>query len=119
MEGKYGRLFTIEDVQQILNWGRLEGSPESAMGIVADIDERESLRPLTFPADEPLFLLRGQDKAASLAIASTQPHATGVDYAQASLNVGASQDHLSAAWKAAAEMRDWQEANPERVKVPD
>lgn len=116
--GKYGRLFTEADIRLLAaRW--LGGRPMGPDIMVETLDDLERAGRLTFPADEPLFLLRGQDRAASFAIASTQPESTGIDYAQAALNVGATHRHLDEVWKAAARMREWQAANPDRVKVPD
>lgn len=106
MEGKYGRLFTEGDVKKMLRLAVLEGAP-SPEEQIAEFDRRGEL---TFPADEPLFLLRGQDKAAPGTI-------TG--YLMCANAAGASIEHASAARKAGRAMAEWQAEHPDRVKVPD
>lgn len=118
MEAKYGRLFTEGDVKRMLEMAVLEGAPPAEEQIAA----HEEKGWLTFPADEPLFLLRGQDECAPDAIA-TGARAGGerypIDYVQSCLNRRSPGEHIQAVWQAAADMRDWQKANPERVKVAD
>lgn len=122
MEGKYGRLFTEEDVAKLL---RLQHDRSFRAGMVEEgvgCDDEELMRPATvhdaaeggielrFPADEPLFLLRGQDLAA---------HGGAWSYAYEASRIGASIDFVTVALKAANDIRDWQEEHPDRVKVPD
>lgn len=118
MEGKYGRLFTEDDVKRMLNMAVLEGAPSPAEQI-AGFDAQGLL---TFPADEPLFLLRGQDKAAPEAISAAERVPLGyegpIDYAERAVEAGALPPHIIAVERAARMMRDWQREHPERVKVP-
>lgn len=62
------------------------------------------------PDDEPVFVIRGKDKAAVNAIRS---------YARAAYDIGAGQVLLENAHDCANEIKDWQEGHPEQVKVPD
>jgi hypothetical protein len=115
MDSKYGRLFTEEDVQRIIDYSHGTG-----IDTPAEIVERLELgdHPVTFPADEPLFLLRAQDEAAPRAIAMCGRFEDG-NYVHHAGEVGASTAHLQPAADAALRMVEWQEANPDRVKVPD
>lgn len=124
---KYGRLFTEEDAFQLV-WEALGGSMagvthDRARGSFAralrDLDACDREYGLTFPADEPLFLLRGQDKAAPTAIRDNHPPGYTRDYFTAAHEAGADLPHLDAIKAAAVEMREWQRANPDRVKAPD
>lgn len=119
------RLFTERDVLMLMKVAHDEGWRTGANGGGAFYRASDGLRefeekppryvaPLTFPADEPLFLLRGQDSAAPAAIAG----GSNIDYAQACLNAGAPGSYLRAVWVAAAAMRDWQSEHSGRVKVP-
>lgn len=60
MDSKYGRLFTQTDVETIVEL--LDPNGFDAASVQAAIDELGSQA--QFPADEPLFLLRGQDRYA-------------------------------------------------------
>jgi hypothetical protein len=128
-EGKYGRLFTEDDVLRIMRYG----DPGSWADTLAMFDSGER-GPLTFPADEPLFLLRGKDKAAAEAIALPDDLDAGAgperSYYEAAfkarldaglVTLDSEQDdpHLRAVQAAADAMREWQAANPDRVKAPD
>lgn len=81
---KYGPLFTQKDVQQLVVLGRI--SPRASVDeLVAEARERGDTPPLTFPADEPLFLIRGQDIAAAPAVMA---------YGNAAAEAGAKQQFL-------------------------
>ena len=62
------------------------------------------------PDDEPVFLIRGRDRAAPYAVRA---------YAHFAEQAGASGEFCDQARQAAKMIEDWQEANPLRVKVPD
>lgn len=62
------------------------------------------------PADEPLFLIRGKDASAPAAIER---------YAEEAQAVGAAADLVETCRERAEQIRAWQLAHPERVKVPD
>lgn len=108
-DSKYGRLFTEKDVQYIVNMMRLEGAPNHVCDALPQMEATGKVQ-FTFPADEPLFLLRGQDKAAPAAVRCYRDHARTAG-AGSSLRIGVA--------SAAEAMRKWQRSHPERVKVPD
>ena len=62
------------------------------------------------PDDEPVFLIRGKDAAAVMAIR---------DYARQAGYVGASDAFVENVEDIAVEIEMWQNANQDRVKVPD
>lgn len=107
---KYGRLYTEEDVAKIVcSITGMISAPEAVADHIALIDEFPWAQ-LTFPADEPLFLLRGQDKAAT----------TGVDaYLRECSLMGASLAHTVAIEHAYNTMMEFVARHPDRVKVPD
>jgi hypothetical protein len=59
------------------------------------------------PADEPVFVLRGQDPYAPTGV---------VRYARLAEDRGAPQSYVESVVNHAVDVDDWQEANPERVK---
>lgn len=61
-------------------------------------------------ADEPVFLLRGRDAFAAIAVAN---------YAFIARQRGADAAFVSVCGEWAGEMERWQQDNPERVKIPD
>ena len=112
MDKKYGRILTFDDVVQILvelsDPGVISTTFEVPLAqALAVLDERGLL---TFPVDEPLFLLRGKDKLAPATIDNYQSLVQ-----TRSNNVR----HAQAAFDAAKNMREWQHSHPERVKIPD
>ena len=111
-DSKYGRLFTEADVLAFTF--ALSGvEPERIKARLAEAQTR-------FPADEPLFLLRGQDRAATEAIGNLieEPELSR-SYLQACRAHGASNDHIAAVHSASAAFEIWQEEHPDRVKAPD
>jgi hypothetical protein len=111
-DAKYGRLFTFRDVVRLIN-AMTHESPDERLNLAAV--EAQAVRdadgePLTFPADEPLFLLRGQDR---VAWASVEHYAVHCDVQRVD------PDHASAAHDAADTFHEWQAEHPDRVKVPD
>lgn len=103
---KYKRLFTESDVREMLR---------EYLDANEDIDDvltaRSNGSPWTFPPDEPLFLLRGQDALA--------PHIVREYALLANDPSTVNEDHRKGAFMAADEMSEWQAQNPARVKVPD
>lgn len=101
---KYGRLFTEADVRRLI--AEAGGPPDNADAdaLLAEFDG-------TFPPDEPLFLLRGQDALAPDVLLVHGKWIVGTDRVLA--------NHRRAAWAAADGMREWQAQHPDRVKVPD
>lgn len=115
-DSKYGRIFTEQDVKELIGWayahGRDIGNIEDAGGeldnwIMAAADDGT---PMTFPDDEPVFVLRGKDKAAATTIGS---------YADECEALGSPAAHVSAVQHAGGAMLAWQAQHPEHVKVPD
>lgn len=119
---KYGRLFTEADVLAIVDealmagrdgFDDLDAPPGERMLLILEalIERAEADKaPMRFPADEPLFLLRGQDGAALYAVGC---------YGAISWTMGAGVAHAAAVNLAARQIGEWQEANPGRVKIPD
>lgn len=62
------------------------------------------------PEDEPIFVLRAQDKAASRAIRA---------WIDAAASLGADKDKVAGVRCTLFAFVEWQTANPTRVKVPD
>jgi antirestriction protein len=106
-EGKYGRIFTLDDALTLMK-------EAVAQGVSADDDFRRVITDcegsLKFPADEPVFLLRGQDASAPDAIEA---------YAENCAQRDADEAHVKAAEDWAHDMNEWQRDNPQRVKVAD
>lgn len=127
-DSKYGRLYTERDVRRMMSvlaaettrhavemqqrGGDWQG-PQSVQEAEAVCDrllaEDAASGNLAFPADEPLFLLRGQDWASKAAIGSYLDECEGL---------GSPAEHLQRIEDARADLIAWQEQHPERVKVP-
>lgn len=101
MDTKYGRIFTEADVKRMLGQ---HDTPESAQ---LQID---AYAPAGTFNGEPVFVLRAQDNQALTTIE---------DYASNCLAVGCSSDHLENVAKAQHAFLDWQQAHPDKVKLPD
>lgn len=110
MDSKYGRIFTEDDVKMIV-----------AAAVKADDPSTVDLHPLIsnlggygfetrFPEDEPIFVIRGKDKAALRTI---------IYYYDAAITEGAGDEHLENVTKAITEFRMFAEENPQRIKIPD
>ena len=110
-DARYGRLFTEVDVERIIAEALIQQHkrpPVRAAAVIAEVEWRYS-DPFTFPDDEPLFLLRGQDALAGPTLMS---------YAMVCDDVRTSQEHRDGAWNAHDVFVDWQAEHPDRVKVP-
>jgi hypothetical protein len=124
MESKYGRLFTAEDVEKILLHTEAAADVTAAHEVrraaelwldrhaeKRDGEGRETRYRLTFPPDEPLFLLRGSDEA--------MPRVMRAGFADGIRNGALPTDQ--AIEEELAEIRaveDWQAEHPDRVKLP-
>jgi hypothetical protein len=125
--GKYGRLFAEQDVKVLLRFAYEEGRQrivhqQDASGIPLDpadsiLAKYEALRAegvpwqaLTFPADEPLFVLRASEGGTVEVL-----HDAIVELISRPIR-GVLEVPLT---QAAAVFREWQAANPDRVKVID
>jgi hypothetical protein len=117
MSNKYDRLFTIHDVRATVREALRAADAEDLSlegAIIATNEAIESVEAqghaMTFPADEPLFLLRGQDKAAKGAINVYLDECEAIDCGHA---------HIEAVDTAKFDLVVWQENHPDRMKVPD
>lgn len=132
-DSKYGRLFTEADVRKLMHYAVVRGAVEGGF-MASDADgnrvdpgamlladfECEAARDggsfgvplrLTFPADEPLFLLRGTDGQAQFTVR---------DYAERCEAAGCAPKHVALAREAAGRFHDFVLEHPERVKArPD
>lgn len=116
---KYGRLFTERDVGVLL-----AAAYEHGVGVGLDVAtgasgapplttamfEETSEQRLTFPADEPLFLLRGQDAASEGAIAH---------YIYECDDLDARPSYIKRVENDLAEWISWQRQHSQLVKVPE
>ena len=103
---KYGPIFTSKDLANVLAVLGITDTP----GINEAIRRVQSSVGLTFPLDEPVFVLRAQDQAAPATLAA---------YTEAAQFNGASADFVNAATATAIEFVQWQNAPANNVKVPD
>lgn len=127
-DSKYGRLFTEMDLKLVATEAAVQllerlnrvglaaygtrPSRDELLRIVEDAIAHEDVdHALTFPADEPLFLLRGQDEEAPGAVANYSD--------RVHLNPNTPAEHRESVVRAYEQMRDWQDEHPDRVKVPD
>jgi hypothetical protein len=109
-DSKYGRLFTEADVERIIAEALIQQHKQPqvrAANVIAEVQHQTG--EFTFPADEPLFLLRGQDALAPGVVMS---------YAMACADAHASEEHRDGAWRTHDALVDWQAEHPDRVKVP-
>lgn len=105
MDGKYGRLFTEDDVLAFVFLCCGE-QPETSR-------DRLRLCRTKFPADEPLFLLRGQDQIARGTVDSYASECERLAEGKPHLR-----SHAKGARAAADAMYAFSENHPERVKLP-
>lgn len=123
---KYGRLFTEADVQALVARFAHECGVYGTQGpevLKRLLDEGFST---TFPADEPVFVLRGKDGATPAALYGYVDYlkhvlngATFAEFEHGSFHPGALKRHMQSAEEFNVELSAWQRANPDRVKVPD
>lgn len=111
MDSKYGRIYTQDDVKRLVTEAYEQGARYGMSGF----NETWTQRFLTaqnchFPADEPIFVLRAQDKLAPDVVDYWSTRAAGRDVDQSAVD---------SASKCADEMDEWQENNPDKVKLPD
>lgn len=101
MSWKQGRIFTESDVEAIL---------ASAHSGAASLDEVLSGPIETTFGDEPVFVIRAKDNMSI-------PGLRG--YVSACIAAGTSSEHLENIDKSIGAFRRWQEANQDKVKLPD
>lgn len=105
---KYGRIFTVSDVEKILDVaGEFEWHKVHLDSIIATMDE-EGVR-FKFEPDEPTFTLRGRDKRAEGAIRFYGDHQSP----------RAPVHFLEGIDAAADEFRRYRDEHPEQIKEPD
>lgn len=83
-----------------------QGAPEGTTHTIARLVNRASGKPI--PDDEPVFILRGQDRLAEHAIES---------YCE--LCVGSADETGRAAYSRMEEFTEFAQRHPERMKTPD
>lgn len=108
---KYGRLFTLEDVQRIVDYVAFSDAHDDGPdvgNVLADM-ESDGKPPMKFPADEPLFLLRAQDKRAIGAVRFYSDHQSP----------RAPMQHIERIDDAVSDFESFRLRNPERTKEPD
>jgi hypothetical protein len=105
-DNKYGRIFTAADVEKVLQVAEAEGHFNFDT-LLPELDKR-GVR-FKFPADEPLFILRGRDKRALGAIRFYQDHQSP----RAPVN------HTDAIAKAFRAFDDYANSHPGELKEPD
>lgn len=125
-ESKYGRLFTEADARELARsafslgvHGAVAIEPgKDVMDVVwPQLLELHSTR---FPADEPLFLLRGQDVYAGWAVQAYYDGVAEGRLTPAEMVGGlVHQEFADAVWRAWQAMLGWQLAHRDRMKVPD
>lgn len=124
---KYGRLFTEADIAKLM---RCSGavpdseSDEELLGVVrSGIEVLDAVDSPTFPADEPLFLLRAQDRYAPWGaqhyVDGLAENLDDVDDPRRWSSRDVSREQFDKAHEAWQEMLLWQRAHPDRVKAPD
>ena len=114
MDNKYGHIFTEGDVLKILEYVVKEAdlaTPESASEEAANwfTDVMEEDIRFKFPAEEPLFILRGRDRRAIGAVMHYRDH-------QAS---NAPDNHVEAIQRAFTAFDTYREENPGQMREPD
>lgn len=103
-DNKYGRIFTEEDVHQIVRHAvEFEFSSEEDLTDFLEGFEGK------FPKDEPTFTLRAQDRRAISAIRFYSDHQSPK----------VSMKHEESIDDTLAEFDRWRKENPDRLKEPD
>lgn len=105
-DNKYGRLFTQEDVEKIVEL--MDPSGFDAGSARVAIEELGS--EAKFPVDEPLFVLRAQDRYAGPAIGHYLEMCKVADLSEPHVNA------VNAAWQ---DFQEFFDSNPDKVKDPD
>lgn len=108
MEPKYGFIIGVQHVESQDYGAAVHYFTENA-GHSLSLQTCDGDRVVSFPADEPLFLLRGQDQLALNAV---------WHYYETCKKMGQLQ-HAEAVYMVWLQMAQWQQEHPERVKLPD
>lgn len=109
-DGKYGRIFTEEDVREILVFACDDNKLSAGEAMNDLVHSKHSPVQTRFPADEPIFVLRGQDRLALGAIQHYYHRCMGRLRPQALLT------EVERALKAFEQFRA---DHPDRIKYPD
>jgi len=114
MDNKYGQIFTKQDLCEFVEALERLQNENATLGrypeeVIVDkvLDEMRGFR---LPPNEPLFILRGQDRYALPAIGH---------YLEMCKVADLSEGHVNAVDKAWHDFEDYFEENPDRVKDPD
>lgn len=114
---KYGRLFTEADVRVMLGIAITEAWEPNVPTLGQITNDTLAVASATFPADEPLFLLRGQDRFAPDGVSGYFDALQIAEDAEGDWIV--SEAHRDAVADAGNALDLWQAEHPDRVKVPD
>lgn len=106
MEHKYGQIIAVQHDAESQNYGAEDH--ELGQGHTLQVCTDDTVQ--VFPADEPLFLLRGQDQLALNAV---------WHYYETLRKWPGMAEYANQAYAAWLQMAEWQKAHPERVKLPD
>jgi len=105
-DNKYGRMFTISDVEEIVRWATQD--PEYDLSSLLDTLDLEEVR-FKFPVDEPTFTLRARDRRALAALRYYRDHQSP----------GAPVNHLDGLDAAYRSFDDFATNHRELMKEPD
>jgi hypothetical protein len=106
-DNKYGRLFTRDDVEKIVNLVR---KFDEESGSRVDLDLVISDNAFTFPADEPLFVIRAKDQ---LGLAQVR------NYGTLCRARGCKAAHLDGIDRAERDFEAFRREHSDRMKKPD
>lgn len=107
-ENKYGALYTETDVINILDFVLEDLDSHLTVGDYMDAVRAGEAGKMKFPPEEPLFLLRGQDKRALAALRFYRDHQ----------NPRASFLHSNGVEKAMTAFEKFRVQHPDRLKEP-
>ena len=106
-DGKYGRIFTEENVKDICSNLLVDVGVEPHNELInTNVDGFRG----KFPYGEPVFVVRAQDVVAPQIVKQ---------YAAEAFLHGASESFRKKVENAVSEFEQWQSENDERVKIPD
>lgn len=105
---KFGCLFTETDVEELINIATGAATSGEVLNLKDCLNNVG--RPMTFPADEPLFVLRGKDAAAYVGIGA---------YIDEAERIGASPEFLRRLAHSGGQFLAWQMLHKDRTKTPD
>lgn|SRR3954469_17559086 len=103
---KYGRIFTQADVEKIVE--KVQSSPHRPLHTTLAMIEASG-ESLTFPDNEPVFVLRARDKRARGAVRFYADHQTALS----------PPSHINAVEEALKQFNVYANNNPELMREPD